>query len=156
MLNNLVKYNNRLNVSTATYSKQIQSKHVIFVFVNDSTTYELLFKNTSQPDLICNLSFQVTLPRRILRSYSVLVNRIPGEWNTDTIQPLIIEQYPSTVHVTRIFHDDQPTNRIRIDFHSQDDVTMLLMKFYVHFFFKYLFVREDIEMIIWLITEKHK
>jgi magnesium-transporting ATPase (P-type) len=71
------------------------------------------------------------------------VNRIPREWNTDTIQPLIIERYPSTVHVTRIFHDDQPTNRIRIDFHCQDDVTMLLMKFYVHFFFKYLFVRED-------------
>jgi hypothetical protein len=35
VLNNLVKYNNRLNVSTATYSKQIQSKHVLFVFVND-------------------------------------------------------------------------------------------------------------------------
>jgi len=57
--------------------------------------------------MICyNLSFQVTLPRQILSSYSVLVNRIPREWNTDTI----IERYPSTVHVTRIFRDDQPTN----------------------------------------------
>jgi len=57
--------------------------------------------------MICyNLSFQVTLPRQILSSYSVLVNRIPCEWNTDAI----IERYPSTVHVTRIFRDDQPTN----------------------------------------------
>ncbi len=61
--------------------------------------------------MICyNLSFQVTLPRQILPSYSVLVNRILCEWNTDTIELIIIERYPSTVHVTRIFRDDQPTN----------------------------------------------
>jgi hypothetical protein len=132
VLNNLVKYNTRLNVSAATYSKHIESKHVLLLFVNDSTTYELLFKNTSWPDLICNLSFQVILPRRIPPSYSVLVNRIPRDWNTDTIQPLIIERYPSTVHVTRIFRDDQPTNRIRIDFHSQDDVQSIIQNGYIY------------------------
>ncbi|CAF3932620.1 unnamed protein product [Rotaria sp. Silwood1] len=71
-----------------------------------------LYTAISWPNLICNLSFQVTLPRRIPVSYSVIVNCIPREWNVDTIYPLLAERYTSTDRVTRIFHDNQPTTKL--------------------------------------------
>ncbi|CAF0925140.1 unnamed protein product [Rotaria sp. Silwood1] len=132
VLNDLVKQNHKLNISTAFYSKYIQSHNVLLLFANDSSTYEMLFENSSWPNLICNLSFKVTLPRRIPVSYSVIVNRIPREWNVDTIHPLIAERYTSTDRVTRIFRDDQPTTKVRIDFHSQDDVNLILKNGYIY------------------------
>ncbi len=132
MLNDLVKYNNRLNASPVSYSKHTQSKHVLLLHVNDSSTYELLFKNNSWSNLICNLSFQVTLPSRISPSYSALVNRIPYEWNVYTIQPPIAERYVSINHVTRILHDGQPTTRISIDFHSQDDIQSVIQNGFIY------------------------
>lgn len=132
VLNDLVKYNNRLNISAASYSKNIQSTHVLLLFVNDSSTYELLFNKNAWPHLICNLPFQVILPRRVPPSYSVLVNRIPREWNLDTIQPLLIERYTSTHHITRIFRDGQATTRIRIDFYSQNDVQSITQNGYIY------------------------
>ncbi len=132
MLNDLVKYNNGLNVSTSSYSKHISSKHALLLFVNDSLTYELLFKNNLWPSLICNLSFQVTLLQRIPPSYSVIVNHISREWNIDTLQPLIADRYTSTVHATQIFHEGQSTTRIRIDFRSQDDVQSIIQYGYIY------------------------
>jgi hypothetical protein len=126
VLNELVKYNNRLNVSTAFYSKHINMKHLLLLYANDSSTYEMLCQNNSWPNILCNLSFQVTLPRRFPPSYSILINRIPREWDITTIQPLIADRYTSTDRITRIFRDGQPTTRIRIDFHSQDDVQSIL------------------------------
>ncbi|CAF2677638.1 unnamed protein product [Rotaria sp. Silwood2] len=92
----------------------------------------MLFENNSWPNLICNLSFQVILPRRIPISYSVVVNGISREWNVDTIQHLITERYTSTERVTRIFRDDQANTRIRIDFHSQDDANLIFSKGYIY------------------------
>ena len=77
VLNDLVKYNDQLNVSAAIYSTHPQSQHTLLLFANDSSTYETLLDNTSWPQLICGLSFQVTMPSRIPTSYSVLVNQIP-------------------------------------------------------------------------------
>ena len=90
VLNALVTYNNRLNVSTAFYSKQTHSQHVLFLFINDLSTYELLFKTGTWSTLICNSSFMVTSPRHI-----------PREWTMDTIQPLIAERYISTAHISQ-------------------------------------------------------
>ncbi|CAF3396181.1 unnamed protein product [Rotaria sp. Silwood1] len=132
VLNDLVKQNHKLNISTAFYSKYIQSHNVLLLFSNDSSTYEMLFENSSWSNFICNLSFKVTLPRRIPVSYSVIVNRIPREWNVDTIHPLIAERYTSTDRVTRIFRDDQPTTKVRIDFHSQDDANLILKNGYIY------------------------
>ncbi|CAF3443728.1 unnamed protein product [Rotaria sp. Silwood1] len=88
----------------------------------------MLFENSSWANLICNLSFQVTLLRRIPVSYSIIINCILRKWNIDTI----VEHYTSTDHVRRIFHDDQPTTKIRIDFHSQDDVNWILKNGYIY------------------------
>ncbi|CAF3396951.1 unnamed protein product [Rotaria sp. Silwood1] len=49
-----------------------------------------------------------------------------------TIHPLIAERYTSTDRVTRIFRDDQPTTKVRIDFHSQDDVNLILKNGYIY------------------------
>jgi len=60
------------------------------------------------------------------------VNRISREWNTDTIESLIVQRYPSTVHITRIFRNGQSNTRIRIDFHSQDDVQSIIQNGYIY------------------------
>ncbi len=60
------------------------------------------------------------------------MNRIPHEWNTDTIESLIVEQYTSTVHITRIFRNGQSNTRIKIDFHSQDDVQSIIQNGYIY------------------------
>ena len=126
VLNDLVKHNNHLNVNTARYLTHHQSRHLLLLFANDSSTYELLLQPNSWPTRICGLSFTLTSPHRIPTSYSVLVNRVPRQWNVDAMQPLIAQRYPSVLHVARIFHDRQPINRIRVDFQSNDDVQLIL------------------------------
>ena len=74
VLKELVKYTDRLNVNTSSYSTHPQSRHVLLVFVNASPTYEMLFKSSSWPHSLCGLTLKVTLPSRIPISYSVLVN----------------------------------------------------------------------------------
>ena len=126
VLNNLVKYNGQLNVSAAIYSTHPQFQHALLLFANDSLTYETLLDPTSWPQLICGLSFQVTMPNRIPTSYSVLVNQISRNWNIDSIQPLIAARYPSIIQAVRIFRDREPTTRIRLDFRSNNDVQSIL------------------------------
>ena len=126
VLNELVKHNDRLNVNTASYSTHPQSRHVLLVFANDSPTYEILSESSSWPNSIYGLPFKVTLPSRIPTSYSILVNRTPGEWHVDSMRPLIAQRYPSTVQVARLFRDGQPINRIRVDFRSNEDVHKIL------------------------------
>ena len=113
VLNYLVKHNDRLNVNTASYSTHPQSRHVLFVFANDSPTYEMLFESSSWPTSICGLAFKVSPPSRIPTSYSVMVNRVPREWHVDSMRPLIAQQYPSTVQVASLFRDGQPINRTK-------------------------------------------
>ncbi len=72
------------------------------------------------------------MSRRLSPSYSVLVNRIPRDWDINTIQPLIADRYTSTDRVTRIFRSGQPTTRIRIDFHSQNDVQTILQHGFIY------------------------
>ena len=118
-----MKHNDRLSVNTiASYSTHPQSRHMLLVSANDSTTYEMLFESSSWSHSICGLTSKVTLPTRISTSYSILVNRIPREWHVDSIRPLIAQRCLSTVQVARIFRDGQPINRIRVDFRSTDDV----------------------------------
>lgn len=126
VLNELVKHDNHLNVNTARYSTHDQSRHILLLFANDSSSYELLFQSTSWPSRICGLTFKVTSPHRTPTSYSILVNRVPREWNVESIKPLISQRYSSVLQVARIFHDRQPINRIRVDFQSTDDVQMIL------------------------------
>ena len=125
VLNDLVKHNERLNVNTALYSTRPLSSHILLVFANDPSTYELLLENSSWPTSICGLTFKVTLPNRTPTSYSVLVNRVPGEWDVDTIKLLITERYASTIRVVRIYRDGQPINRVRVDFRSNEDVQLI-------------------------------
>lgn len=132
VLNELVKNNNKLNVSSASYSSYPQSRHVLLLFANDSSSYELLFENNTWPKSICGLSFRVIYPNRIPTSYSIIVNQIPRDWIVDSILPLIASRYPSVVQVVRIFRDDKPTNRIRIDFRSNDDVQTILQVSYIY------------------------
>ena len=49
VLNDLVKHNDRLNVNAASYSTHPQSSHILLVFANDSSTYEMLFESSSWP-----------------------------------------------------------------------------------------------------------
>ena len=126
VLNELVKHIDRLNVNAASRSTHLQSPHVLLVFANDSSIYELLFESSSWPHSICGLPFKVTLLSRIPTSYSVLVNRILREWHVDSIRPLIAQRYLSTVQVARIFRDGQPINRIRVDFRSNEDVQKIV------------------------------
>ena len=122
VLNDLVKNNDRLNVTTALYSTRPLSSHVLLIFANDPSTYELLLERSSWPTSICGLTFKVTIPSRTPTAYSVLVNRVPREWSADAIKDLIAERYLSTIQAARIFRDDQPINRIRVDFRSNEDV----------------------------------
>jgi hypothetical protein len=107
-------------------------KHILLLYANDSSTYEILCQKNSWPNTLYNLSFQVNLPRRLPPSYSVLVNRIPRDWDINTIQPLIADRYTSTDRVTRIFRDGQSTTRIIIDFHSQDDIQSILKNKFIY------------------------
>ena len=83
VLNELVKHSNKLNVSSASYSSYPQSRHVLLLFANDSSSYELLVEKSAWPKSICGLSFQVIYPNRIPMSYSIIVNQIPRDWNVD-------------------------------------------------------------------------
>ena len=132
VLNELVKHNNKLNVSSASYSSYPQSRHVLLLFANDSFSYEFLVEKSAWPKSICGLSFQVTYPNRIPTSYSIIVNQIPRDWNVDSIKPLIVSRYRSMVQAVRIFREGKPTNRIRIDFRSNDDVHMILQDSYIY------------------------
>ena len=126
VLNELVKHNKNLNVSSALYSSYPQTRHVLLLFANDSSSYELLFENKAWPNSICGLSFNVKFPHRIPTSYSIIVNQIPRNWDIASIQPLIATRYPSMVQAVRMFRESKPTNRIRIDFRSNDDVQAIL------------------------------
>ena len=126
VLNDLVKHNGRLNVNTASYSINPQSRHVLLVFANDAPTYEILFESSSWPTSICGLPFKVTLASRIPTSYSVLVKRVPREWHVDSIRPLIAQRYLSNVQVARISRGGQLTNRIRVDSRSHGDLQKIL------------------------------
>ena len=126
VLNELVKYNKNLNVSSASYSSSSQTQHVLLLFANDSSSYELLFEKNAWPNSICGLSFHVKFPHRIPTSYSIIVNQIPRNWYVDSIQPLIATRYPSVVQAVRMFREGKPANRIRIDFRSNDDVQAIL------------------------------
>ena len=126
VLNDLVKHDNRLNVSYASYSTHPHSRNVLLVYANDSATYELLLENNSWPTALGGLQFKVTLPTRTPTSYSVIVNRVPREWHVDSIKPLIAQRYLSNVQVTRIFREGQPINWIRVDFRSNEDVQTIV------------------------------
>ena len=126
VLNDLVKHDNRLNVSSASYSTHPHSRHVLLVYAKDSATYEMLLESKSWPTTLGGLPFKVTLPTRTPTSYSIIVNRVPREWNVDSIKPLIAQRYLSTVQVTRIFREGQPINRIRVDFRSNEDVQTIV------------------------------
>ena len=126
VLNDLVKHDNRLHVSSASYSTLPHSRHVLLVYANDSATYEMLLESNSWPPTLGGLQFKVTLPTRTPTSYSVIVNRVPKDWQVDTIKPLIAQRYLSTVQVTRIFREGQPINRIRVDFRSNEDVQTIV------------------------------
>ena len=126
VLNDLVKHDNRLNVSSASYSTHPLSRHVLRVFANDSATYEMLLQSNSWPPVLGGLQFQLTLPTRTPTSYSVIVSRVPREWHVDSIKPLIAQRYQSTMQVSRIFREGQPINRIRVDFCSSEDVQTVL------------------------------
>jgi hypothetical protein len=126
VLNDLVKHDNRLNVSSASYSTHPHSRHILLVYANDSATYEMLLESNSWPSTLGGLQFKVTLPTRTPTSYSVIVNRVPRDWHVDTIKPLIAQRYLSTIQVTRIFREGQPINRIRVDFRSNEDVQTIV------------------------------
>jgi hypothetical protein len=126
VLNDLVKHDNRFNVSSASYSTHPHSRHVLLVYANDSVTYERLLESNSWPVTLGGLQFKVTLPTRTPTSYSIIVNRVPRDWHVDTIKPLIEQRYPSTIQVNRIFRDGQPINRIRVDFRSNEDVQTII------------------------------
>ena len=59
----LVKDSNRLNANAVSYSTHPQPRHMLLVFANDSSTYEILFTNSSWPNLIWGLQFKVTSPQ---------------------------------------------------------------------------------------------
>ena len=126
VLDDLVKNDNRLNVSSASYSTHPHSRHVLLVYANDSATYELLMESKSWPSTLSGLQFKVTLPTRTPTSYSVIVNRVPRDWHVNTIKPLIEQRYLSTIQVTRIYREGQPINRIRVDFRSNEDVQSIV------------------------------
>ena len=73
------------------------------------------------------------MPRRFPTSYSLLVSRIPRDWSLDDLKPLLVHRYTSITHLTRIFRDNQPTTRIRIDFHSQHEIQSILQHGYIYF-----------------------
>ena len=126
VLNNLVKHENRLNVSSASYSNHLHSRYVHLVYTNDSATYEMSLQSKSWPHTLGGLQFKATLPTRTSTSHSVIVNCVPRDWHVDTIKPLIEQRYLSTVQVTRIFREGQPINQIRVDFRSNQDVQSIV------------------------------
>ncbi len=133
VLNDMVKKNYRLNVSSASYSTHPHSRHVLLLFANDTSTYEMLFEKSSWPDTLCGLKFHVSVPNRIPTSYSILINRIPREWDVDSIRPLLIERYSSTAQVVRIFRQDgQPTTRIRVDLRSNEEVQKIIRDSHIY------------------------
>lgn len=99
-------------VNTTRHLTHHQSRYLLLLFANDSSTYELLFWPSLWPSRIYGLSFKVETPHGTPTSYSILVNRVPREWNADFMQPLI----------ARFFHDRQSVDRIRVDFQSNEDI----------------------------------
>ena len=77
--------------------------------------------------------FKSFMPRRFPASYSLLVSRIPRDWSLDDLKSLLVHRYTSIIHLTRIFRDNQPTTRIRIDFHSQHEIQSILQHGYIYF-----------------------
>ncbi|CAF4251076.1 unnamed protein product [Didymodactylos carnosus] len=50
LLNDLVKYDDRSNVNAASYSTRPQSPHILLVFANNSSIYEMLFESKLMAD----------------------------------------------------------------------------------------------------------
>ena len=62
VLNDLVKHDTRLNVSSACYSTNPHSRHVLLVYANDAATYEILLQQNSCPTrLACGLNYTLDL-----------------------------------------------------------------------------------------------
>jgi hypothetical protein len=78
-------------------------------------------RSNSMLELKCEFCLSGNSISRIPTSYSALINRVPREWHIVSIRSLIVQQYLSTVQVTRIFRDGQTIHRMRVDFRTDED-----------------------------------
>ncbi|CAF1580394.1 unnamed protein product, partial [Didymodactylos carnosus] len=121
VLNELVKFNSKLNLSFARYSSFTQTSNVLSIFANDIYTFGELHSNEKWPKMLCEKNFEIEVPKRVPTCYSIIIHDVAKQWNIDAIQQSINESYHSVVYVQRIFDKTGgPSQRIRADFRSYD------------------------------------
>ena len=81
------------------------------------------------PLQLCEIDYTIDFPSKVPPSYSIVVLGVPAQWDLGEFEDNIKKQYPTTIKVERLYaRGGVPVSKIRIDFSSNEEVTLILKK----------------------------
>ena len=74
-------------------------KKSFLIYINSAEQFDRLMIENVWPPMICDLNYTLDLPTKTPISYSIVVLRVPVQWNIDDFRNDIKKQYSTAVNV---------------------------------------------------------
>jgi hypothetical protein len=127
---NLIKEINKhckVNLTYGRYTKTSDNQMCFLLYASITAQFEYLMSETNWLTMINNTEFILDLPNKIPPSYSIVIQNVHSQWNTQAFENELKQHYPSIVRVVRLFvNRGRPLSKVRMDFSSYKEFSNIL------------------------------
>lgn len=117
----------RLNITYGRFTKTSNDQTCFLLYATTTTQFEYLMIESNWPPTINNFNYKLDLPNKIPASYSIVIQNVPNQWNTQSFGNELKQIYSSIVRVVRLYRNGgRPLSKVRVDFSSHKELSTIL------------------------------
>ncbi|CAF0770622.1 unnamed protein product [Adineta ricciae] len=117
----------KLNLTYGRYTKTSDMKMCFLLYPSTTEQFEYLMCESNWPSMISKTEYKLDLPIKIPSSYSIVIQKVPSQWNAEAFGRELKQCYPSIVRAVRLFiSGGRPLSKVRVDFSSYKELSSIL------------------------------